>query len=85
MMGAGMEPRGGYMGSLKGYAKRVAKLREAMEATKEQWEDQIAELDFQEKAEVKSLEKKKESLEAKIERLDEAISTLESLEMELEA
>lgn len=65
------------MATLAGYAKRCAKLREAMEATLETWRE--------EEEENENLSpNKRERIEERNYRLEEAISTLESLESELE-
>ena len=65
------------MASLNGYAKRVATLREAMEATLETWNEQLETLPDD--------SRKRETLEDRIYKLEEAISTLESLESDLES
>ena len=65
--------------SLKQYARRVATLREAMEATLEQWREDL------EDAEKLRSQTAINKIEEKISGIEEAISTLETLEMELEA
>ncbi len=63
------------MANLKSYAKRVASLREAMEVTLESWRENQEETKKPRQA---------EALEERINTLEDAISTLESLEMDLE-